>query len=231
MFLTVSSGYLIRSFPQIHSLDGSVGFTLEWNGLKFVYGGDSYPAKTFVEAAQGADFVIHEVMMSAEDWITKWSYDPVSYFGLNFEQSIDPSNPLLEANLKGNELAVSSPFKLRMTVDHAFFFPKKQVTLVPWVTAYWEDDSYLTIWNVDKHTDDMEFVILDQDIKYTDDRREAWSMVHAGLRVYSGEWMAELFGYNLTDEVVQYWGGAAEQVAKGSFSVPRTYGFRVGYTF
>ena len=36
------------------------------------------------------------------------------------------------------------------------------------------------------------------------------------------------FAYNITDEVVQYWGGAAEQVAKGSFSMPRTYGFRVG---
>ena len=166
-----------------------------------------------------------------EDWITKWSYDPVSYFGLNYEQSIDPSNPLLEVNLKGNDLAVSAPFKFRMTLDHAFFFPKQQATLVPWVSVYWEDASYLTIWNVDKHTDDMEFVILDQDIKYTDDRRESWSMVHTGLRFYSGEWMAELFAYNLTDEVVQYWGGAAEQVAKGSFSVPRTYGFRVGYAF
>ena len=43
--------------------------------------------------------------------------------------------------------------------------------------------------------------------------------------------MAELYGYNLTDEVVQWWGGAAEQVAKGSFSMPRTYGVRFGYKF
>jgi ribonuclease Z len=70
------NGVTIRSFPQIHSLDGSVGFTLEWNGLKFVYGGDSYPSKTFVEAAQGADVAIHECMMRVEDWITKYKFPP-----------------------------------------------------------------------------------------------------------------------------------------------------------
>ena len=70
------NGVTIRSFPQIHSLDGSVGFALEWNGLKIVYGGDSYPSKTFVAASQGADVVIHECMMSAEDWIAKYKFPP-----------------------------------------------------------------------------------------------------------------------------------------------------------
>jgi ribonuclease Z len=70
------NGVTIRSFPQIHSLDGSVGYTLEWNGLKFVYGGDSYPSKTFVNAAQDADVVIHEIMMAAEDWIKKYKFPP-----------------------------------------------------------------------------------------------------------------------------------------------------------
>jgi iron complex outermembrane receptor protein len=105
------------------------------------------------------------------------------------------------------------------------------MTLVPWVTAHVEDGSYLTIWNVDKHTDDMDFVILDQDIKYTDDRRNAWSMLHGGLRLYHGNFMAEMYAYNITNEVVQWWGGAAEQVPKGSMSMPRVYGFRVGYKF
>jgi ribonuclease Z len=70
------NGVTIRSYPQIHSLDGSVGFTLEWNGLKFVYGGDSYPSKTFVDAAKGADVAIHECMMRVEDWITKYKFPP-----------------------------------------------------------------------------------------------------------------------------------------------------------
>ena len=84
---------------------------------------------------------------------------------------------------------------------------------------------------MDKHTDDMDFVIFDEDIKYTDDKRHAWSMVHAGVRFYHGNWTAEVFCYNLTNEVVQWWGGAAEQVPKGSMSMPRNYGFRIGRRF
>jgi len=166
-----------------------------------------------------------------DDWFTIWGYDPVSYFNLSFEASINPETDVLQVNLKGNELAVSPAVKLHVTVDHAFLMPGGRTTLVPWVTAHWEDGSYLTVWNVDKHTDDLDFVIFDEDIKYTDDRRRAWSMLHAGLRIYHGNWTMELYGYNLTNEVVQWWGGAAEQVAKGSFSVPRNYGFHVGRKF
>jgi iron complex outermembrane receptor protein len=166
-----------------------------------------------------------------EDWILDWGYDPRSYFGLDFEQVFEEPEPVLQANLKGNDLAVSPPFKLNMTVDHAFLIEKWKTTIVPWATIHWEDAAYLTIWNVEKHTDDMDFVIPDSDIRYTDDKREPWSMVHAGVRMYKGNWTAELFAYNLTDEVVQWWGGAAENVAKGSFSMPRNYGFRVGYTY
>jgi iron complex outermembrane receptor protein len=165
-----------------------------------------------------------------EDWITKWNYDPVYYFSIDYEDSVDPENPLLQVNLKGNELAVSPAFKFHITGEHVFDFGKGG-TLVPWVTFHWEDESYLTVWNVDKHTDDMDFVIRDEDIKYTDDRREAFSMVHAGVRYYNKRWILEAYGYNLTDEVVQYWGGAAENVPKGSFSVPTIYGIRVGYMF
>jgi iron complex outermembrane receptor protein len=166
-----------------------------------------------------------------EDWVTKWDYDPRFFFGLDYINANNPNNERLRVNLKGNDLAVSPSFKLHLTFDHAFFFEAIDTSIVPWVTAHWEDDSYLTVWNVDKHTDDMDFVILDEDIRYNDDKREAWSMVHAGIRIYHGKWSAELYGYNLTDEVVQWWGGAAEEVPKGSMSMPMTYGFRVGYRF
>ncbi len=101
----------------------------------------------------------------------------------------------------------------------------------PWASVHWEADSYLTIWNVDKHTEDLNFVIPDEDIKYTDDKREAFSTMNAGLRFYRDNWSIEAYGYNITDEVVQYWGGAAEGVAKGSFSMPASYGLRIGYDF
>lgn len=54
------NGVRITSFPAIHSIDGSVSYRLDWNGLSFVFGGDSYPNKWFIERSKGADFVIHE---------------------------------------------------------------------------------------------------------------------------------------------------------------------------
>jgi hypothetical protein len=39
------NGVVVRSIPAIHAIDGAVSFILEWNGLKFVYGGDTFPNK------------------------------------------------------------------------------------------------------------------------------------------------------------------------------------------
>jgi ribonuclease Z len=54
-------GAKITSFPAVHVLDGAVSYRLDWNGLTFVFGGDSAPNKWFIEHARGADFVIHEM--------------------------------------------------------------------------------------------------------------------------------------------------------------------------
>jgi len=179
-------------------------------GIEFEYDARPWTGGRIVGYASGLRTEI------TEDWITKWDYDPRSYFGLDFNQAADPKNERLKVNLKGNEMAVSPRFKVSMTFEHTFVSMNGKLAIVPWITAYWEDDSYLTIWNVDKHTDDMDFVILDQDIKYTDDKREAWSMFHAGVRAYWGKWAAEIYGYNLTDEVVQYWGGAISRCPRAA---------------
>ena len=54
------NGVTIRSWPAIHIADGPVSYALEWNGYKFVFGGDSFPNKWFIKHATNADFVIHE---------------------------------------------------------------------------------------------------------------------------------------------------------------------------
>ena len=46
------NGVVIRSFPAIHAIDGAVSFILEWNGMKFVYGGDTAPNKWYTEYAK-----------------------------------------------------------------------------------------------------------------------------------------------------------------------------------
>jgi ribonuclease Z len=54
------NGVKVRSFPAVHSGDGSISYSLEWNGYKLVFGGDTYPNKWFIKYAKNADFVVHE---------------------------------------------------------------------------------------------------------------------------------------------------------------------------
>jgi ribonuclease Z len=60
------NGVVVRSWPAIHAIDGPVSFSLEWNGLKFVYGGDTSPNKWYEEYAQGADLIIHECFITTD---------------------------------------------------------------------------------------------------------------------------------------------------------------------
>jgi ribonuclease Z len=57
------NGVTIRSWPAIHSLDGSVSYGVEWNGLKYVFGGDTYPNKWYMEYAKDADVASHEAFL------------------------------------------------------------------------------------------------------------------------------------------------------------------------
>lgn len=63
------NGVTITSFPAIHIRDGSVSYRLEWNGLSFVFGGDSVPNKWFQKEAKGADVVVHECFFTPEHWM------------------------------------------------------------------------------------------------------------------------------------------------------------------
>ena len=66
----------IRSFPAVHAIDGSVSYSLEWNGLKFVFGGDTYPNKWYVEYAKGADLAIHECFPTMDQLVEQYKFDP-----------------------------------------------------------------------------------------------------------------------------------------------------------
>ncbi len=57
------NGVTIRSWPAIHLLDGPVSFALEWKGLKYVFGGDTYPNKWYIKYAKNADIASHEAFL------------------------------------------------------------------------------------------------------------------------------------------------------------------------
>ncbi len=68
------NGVTVRSWPANHVIDGPVSFSLEWNGLKFVFGGDTYPNQWFVKYAKGADLAIHECFVVVPDLVTKFGF-------------------------------------------------------------------------------------------------------------------------------------------------------------
>jgi len=70
------NGVTIRSIPAIHSLDGPVSFIVEWNDLKFVFGGDTYPNKWYAEYAKDADLAIHECFIPVPAMIDKFGFTP-----------------------------------------------------------------------------------------------------------------------------------------------------------
>lgn len=58
------NGVTITSFPVIHALNGALGYKIEYAGLSVVFSGDTRPCRHVVEAAQGADLLIHECFQS-----------------------------------------------------------------------------------------------------------------------------------------------------------------------
>ena len=57
-------GVTISSFPAIHGLSGAVGYAVAYAGRTVVFSGDTRPCRYVVEAAQGADLLIHECFQS-----------------------------------------------------------------------------------------------------------------------------------------------------------------------
>lgn len=70
------NGVTIRSWPAIHAIDGPVSFSLEWNGLKFVFSSDTYPNTWFEEYAKNADIAIHECFIAVPDLVKKMGFTP-----------------------------------------------------------------------------------------------------------------------------------------------------------
>ncbi len=105
------NGVTIRSWPAIHSLDGPVSFSLEWNDLKFVFGSDTYPNKWFDEYARNADLAIHECFISVPSLIEKFKFTPQSALVVGTQIHTAP-----EAFGK-----VMSRIKPRMAVAYHFF--------------------------------------------------------------------------------------------------------------
>ncbi|MGI9363735.1 MAG: guanitoxin biosynthesis MBL fold metallo-hydrolase GntH [Rhizobiaceae bacterium] len=106
-----ANGVVIRSFPAIHSIDGSVSFSLEWNELKFVFSSDTYPNKWFNKFSKDADLVIHECFVAVPELISKMRFTP--------EQALQVGTQIHTAPEAFGK--VMSTIKPRMAVAYHFF--------------------------------------------------------------------------------------------------------------
>jgi len=105
------NGVTIRSWPANHVIDGPVSFSLEWNGLKFVFGGDTYPNKWYVKYAKDADLAIHESFIAVPDLHKKFGFPVATALEVGTQIHTAP-----EAFGK-----VMSLIKPRMAVAYHFF--------------------------------------------------------------------------------------------------------------
>ncbi len=153
------NGVTIRSIPAIHSLDGPVSFILEWNGLKFVYGGDTYPNKWFAEYAQNADVAIHECFVTVPDMVSKFKFTPQGALDVATQVHTAPE-------AFGKMMSIIKP---RMAVAYHFF---NDFDTTPDIdkrvrTTYDGPLSLSTdymVWNITKDNIRVRMAVVDEDV-------------------------------------------------------------------
>ena len=153
------NGVTIRSFPAIHSLDGPVSFSLEWNGLKFVFGGDTYPNKWYDKYAKGADLAIHECFITVPDMIKKFKFSPQSALAVGTQIHTAP-----EAFGK-----VMSLIKPRMAVAYHFFKDfDTTASINDRIRTTYDGPLSLSedymVWNITKDDIRVRMAIVDEDV-------------------------------------------------------------------
>jgi len=128
------NGVTIRSWPAIHSLDGSVSYSLEWNGLKYVFGGDTYPNRWYMKFAAGADVASHECFLPPKAL--------AAYFGWDLAQATYVSTRIhTEPQAFGKVMATLKP---RMAVGyHSVQSPENNAAIMDGVRKIY--DGPLTI--------------------------------------------------------------------------------------
>jgi iron complex outermembrane receptor protein len=136
---------------------------------------------------------------------------------------IEPGNPLSGRQLydvTGNQLPNSPEHSMGLNYSHYLEF-ENGYQLVPWVGVRWQDVMYFTPRNLDN--------------KAIGDYQDAYANVDASLKFspIDESWYVELYGNNLTDNVVTNWmgQGANGGYKSSSYNPPRMYGVRFNLSY
>ncbi len=151
------NGVTIRSWPAIHSLDGSVSFGLEWNGLKYVFGGYTYPNKWYMQYAAGADIASHEAFLPPKAL--------AEYFGWDLAQAMYVSTRIhTEPQAFGKIMATLKP---RMAVGyHSVLSPENTAAITDGIRKVYDGPLALardlTVINVTKENIEVRMATVDE---------------------------------------------------------------------
>ena len=153
------NGVTIRSIPAIHALDGPVSFIVEWNGFKFVFGGDTYPNKWYAKYAKEADLAIHECFVAVPDMIEKFKFTPQGALAVGTQIHTAP-----EAFGK-----VMSIIKPRMAVAYHFFKDFDTTAAISdRIRTTYDGPLSLSIdymvWNITRDEIRVRMAIVDEDV-------------------------------------------------------------------
>jgi len=154
------NGVTIRSWPAIHALDGSVSFALEWNGLKYVFGGDTYPNKWYMEYAANADIASHEAFLPPKAL--------AKYFGWDLNQATWVSTRIhSEPQAFGK---VMSAVKPRLAVGyHSVLSPENFAAITDGVRKTYDGPLALArdlmVFNVTKEKITVRMAVVDEYVK------------------------------------------------------------------
>ena len=182
------NGVTIRSWPAIHSLDGSVSYGLEWNGLKYVFGGDTYPNKWYIEYAKDADVASHECFLPPKAL--------AAYFGWDLNQATYVSTRIhTEPSAFGK---VMSTVKPRLAVGyHSVQSPENNAAIMDGVRKTYDGPLALArdlmVINVTKDTIKVRMATVDEYV-LPPDVTEAYKKAprtdkkQPGEHILSGKW-------------------------------------------
>jgi ribonuclease Z len=151
------NGVTIRSWPAIHALDGSVSYSLEWNGLKYVFGGDTYPNKWYIKYAADADIASHECFLPPKAL--------AAYFGWDLGQATWVSTRIhTEPQAFGK---VMSAVKPRLAVGyHSVQSPENNAAITDGVRKTYDGPLALArdlmVINVTKDTVNVRMAVVDE---------------------------------------------------------------------
>jgi ribonuclease Z len=157
------NGVTIRSWPAIHALDGSVSFSLEWNGLKYVFGGDTYPNKWYIKYATDADVASHEAFLPPKAL--------AAYFGWSLGQAMWVSTRIhTEPQAFGK---VMSAVKPRLAVGyHSVQSPENNAAIMDGVRKTYDGPLALArdlmVINVTKEKINVRMAVVDEYVRPPD---------------------------------------------------------------